>query len=378
MVAKTIKPRVVYWTNIPAPYMIDRFNALANRNIVEFQAWFSARTESDRSWTVDESMWSFPFAYLPRISIGSRALALPVRLLGKDLPEILIGLHAEPTFLAAQEVGRRRGVRTVIWMTTTYDSWVKRRWWKEAVKRATFSRVDAVFTTGADGAAVARRYGLQSECIYVLPHQIDSQRLVAAYRRLARERVSIRDELGVRGLAFLYVGRLWRGKGLDYLLDAFARVVGRIPTEATLVLAGDGPDEARLRRRCHEDKLNVVFAGFREGDELARIYAAADVFVFPTLGDPFGHVVEEAMACELPVISTSAAGEVRERIDDGCEGFIVPPADSQALEERMKTLATNEDLRTRMGRAGAARVAGNTANNWARAFEEAIGSVLAV
>jgi glycosyltransferase involved in cell wall biosynthesis len=371
-----MKPRVVYWTNIPAPYTVDRFNALANRGRIDFRAWFSARSASDRSWTVDEGTWSFPFSYLPKVRVGSRRLALPPPLLKGKLPDVFVGLHAEPAFFLSQEVARRRGVRVVIWLTPTYDSWVRRRWWKERIKGGMFPRVDAVFTTGADGARVARRYGVEDERIHILPHYVDSRPLVSAFRRLARERMSVRAELGIRGLTFLYVGRLWRGKGLDYLLDAFAGVARRIPTEATLVLAGDGPDETRLRRRCHEEELSVVFTGFRERDELARIYAAADVFVFPTLGDPFGHVVEEAMACELPVISTSAAGEIRARIDDGREGFIIAAANSHALEERMETLATNETLRREMGRAGAARVATHTADNWARAFEDAIGSVL--
>jgi glycosyltransferase involved in cell wall biosynthesis len=355
--------------------MIDRFNAIASRGVVEFEAWFSARTYHHRSWTVDEAGWSFPFTYLPRISIGSRAVALPLQLFEKDVPEVLVGLHAEPTFFMSQELARRRGVRTIIWLTVTFDSWVRRRRWKEVVKRTMFPRVDAVFTTGGDGAAVARQYGVQNERIHFLPHNIDSQRLAASFRRLAPERPSVRRELGIVGMTFVYAGRLLKGKGLDYLLDAFAGVARRLPTETTLVLAGNGADEARLRRRCQEDELNVVFAGFREGDDLTRIYAAADVFVFPTLGDAFGHVVEEAMACRLPVISTSAAGEIRARVEDGREGFIIPPADSQTLQERMETLATNEDLRIAMGREGERRVAGYTADNWARAFEDAIRAV---
>jgi glycosyltransferase involved in cell wall biosynthesis len=370
-----MKPRVVYWTNIPAPYMIDRFNAVSNRNNVDFHVWFSGRTNNQRRWVVDETSWSFPYTYLPRIRIGSRRLALPLPLLGKDPPDVLVGLHAEPAFFVSHEFARRRGVRTAIWLTVTFDTWVERRRWKEAIKRMMLPRVDALLTTGEDGAALARRYGVRSERIRVLPHNIDTQRLTLLFQRLEGERLRLRRELGIRGVAFLYVGRLLRGKGLDYLLEAFAGVARRIPAETTLVLAGTGGDEARLRRRCHEDELNVVFTGFREGADLARVYAAADVFVFPTLGDAFGHVVEEAMAFELPVISTSAAGEIGWRIDEGRDGFIVPAADSHALEERMETLARDEVLRKEMGRAGAKRVAGHKVDNWAQAFEQAIREV---
>ena len=81
-----------------------------------------------------------------------------------------------------------------------------------------------------------------------------------------------------------------------------------------------------MQRICAERGIrNVIFAGFFQKAELPRLYAAADVFVFPTLGDPYGLVVDEAMACSLPIISTSAAGEIRDRVESGVNGFVVPP-----------------------------------------------------
>jgi glycosyltransferase involved in cell wall biosynthesis len=67
-------------------------------------------------------------------------------------------------------------------------------------------------------------------------------------------------------------------------------------------------------------------------------------------------VVLEAMACGLPVISTSAAGEIADRIDEGVNGFVVPPADVEALRSRMEVLAADESIRSRMGKAATAKV----------------------
>ncbi|AER56169.1 hypothetical protein DSC_07590 [Pseudoxanthomonas spadix BD-a59] len=58
-----MRPFVVYWNNIPSPYMVERFNALADRNPFEFEAWFNDRIHSDRSWTVDEAAWRFRYRY---------------------------------------------------------------------------------------------------------------------------------------------------------------------------------------------------------------------------------------------------------------------------------------------------------------------------
>lgn len=371
-------PRVVYWNNIPAPYMVDRFNAIAERGNLDFEAWFSARTESDRSWSVDEATWRFQFQYLPKITVRARAFAFPSPLFNGSIPDVLVGLHADPGFLASHTLARVRGVRTVLWVTPTFDAWIKRRRWKERIKRHIFPRVDAIFTTGPDGRDFAEGYGAASERVFVLPHFVDCGDLRSASTMTSAEREAIRAELGITGLAFLYVGRLWSGKGVDYLLDAFAMFVSANGPGSTLILAGDGPEEHRLRRRALDERLNVVFAGFHQRHQLARVYAAADVSVFPTLGDPFGHVVEEAMTCGLPVISTSAAGEIRGRIADGRDGFIVPPGDSRALFQRMDLLAKNETLRNDLGGAAAVRVAGHTAGDWASQFESAVSAVLAL
>lgn len=370
---------VVYWSNIPAPYVVGRLNALAERGNLDFEAWFSARTESDRSWSVDEASWRFPHRYLPGIRARGRRLVVPAPLLSGVRPELVIGLHAEPAYLITQPLLRRRGVRSAFWLTPTYDAWIRRRKWKEAVKRFVFQRVDAVLTTGSDGRAIAMRYGTAADRIFTLPHFTDFEHFAVGSRAVLPDREAIRAELGLSGVTFAYVGRLWTGKGVDYLLDAFRGLERRHGSNVSLLLAGDGPDEGRLRHRCKEEGLrNVVFAGFRQRDELPRIYTAADVFVFPTLGDPFGHVVEEAMSCALPVLSTSAAGEIRDRVRDGENGFIVPPADSGALLARMEMLANDRRLRDRLARTAAETAADKTSTRWAEEFERVVAEVLSL
>jgi len=120
----------------------------------------------------------------------------------------------------------------------------------------------------------------------------------------------------------------------------------------------------------------VKLAGFRQRAELPRMYAAGDVFVFPTLGDPYGLVVDEAMAAGLPVISTTAAGEIGERVVDGVNGYLVPPNDPGALAAAMRRLAGDPALRHQMGVRSAEMIAPFTPDSWARAFEEAVEAIL--
>lgn len=370
------RPFVVYWNNIPSPYMVERFNALADRGTFEFEAWFNDRNEPDRSWDVDESSWRFKYRYVPRIRIGKRVLHWPWLLLARR-PDVLVSLYAEPVFIAGWLLAKLRGAKTGFWVEVTFDRWVKRRAYKNWIKRWLFRRVDAIVTVGEDGRRFAEHAGAIAGKIFYAPHVIDVSHYSNGAQLARSGRAQLRTELGLRGTVFVYVGRLWWGKGLTYLLEAFEAVQARSSDEISLLLVGDGPDEAKLRQRSAERGLrNVVFAGFKQKPELPRYYAASDVFVFPTLGDPYGLVVDEAMACGLPVISTSAAGEIRDRIEEGVNGYIVPPDDSLALAARMEELAQSPELRLRMGRLSAEKIQGHTPAKWAEDFERIVEVLL--
>lgn len=370
---------VVYWNNIPAPYMVERFNAIARREHLRFEAWFSTRTIHGRSWRVDETNWEFLYRYLPSIGRGPYPLAIPTPLLRGDAPDVFVSLYAAPAFVLGWALARQKGARTALWVEATNDTSVTRRPWKEALKRQIFPRADGILTTGMDGASFARGYRARSERIHHIPHVIDFNRYATQSRISPAQRNRLRNQLGLRGVIFLYVGRLLRGKGLTYLLEAFGLLQRSGVGETSLLLVGDGADEALLRERCREASTdNVVFAGFRDADALPELYGLADVFVFPTLGDTFGLVVDEAMACGLPVISTSAAGEIGDRIEEGVNGFIVPPADVDQLLDRMRLLLQDAVLRRHMGDKSVAKVCDQTPNLWAEEFEKAVERILSM
>ncbi len=370
------RPFVVYWNNIPSPYMVERFNALADRNPFEFEAWFNDRIHSDRSWTVDEAAWRFRHRYLPTTHLFGRTQHWPLPVLGRR-PDVLVSLYAEPAFMTGWAIAKLRGAKTGFRVLMTYDRWVSRHPIKEAMKRFLFQRVDAIETPGEEGKQFAMRYGAPQERIFFATHTIDIPHFETACRRGRRERDALRRELGLEGTTFVYVGRLWWGKGINYLLDAFEAVQRQSAAPVSLLLVGDGPEEAKLRQTCAERGIrNVVFAGFRQKTDLPRYYALADVFVFPTLGDPYGLVVDEAMACGLPVISTSAAGEIRDRVEVGVNGYTVPPEDSAALACAMHTLAQDAALRERMGAVSARKIQGHTPEKWAADFEGIVQSLI--
>jgi glycosyltransferase involved in cell wall biosynthesis len=147
--------------------------------------------------------------------------------------------------------------------------------------------------------------------------------------------------LGEDQLAVLYVGRLAPEKNIDTAFLAFERIRAARP-DARFVLVGDGPAEQRLRA-AHP---GAIFAGPREGEELARHYASGDLFLFPSLTETFGNVTLEAMASGLAVVSYDLAA-AHELIEHGKSGLLAQAGAQEAfLHEAGRCAADLELQRT--------------------------------
>jgi len=159
-----------------------------------------------------------------------------------------------------------------------------------------------------------------------------------------RQAIAESDELIV-----LYVGRLDPEKGIDTLLEAFeaARIDG-----ARLCLAGRGKLLGDLREKAKHLGLEgrVAFLGYVENPVLAHLYHCSDMLVCPSLYEPFGMVVPEAMLQGVPVIASSVGG-LEEQIEEGRTGLLVPSGNVPALATAIRRLAENPVLRKALGTA---------------------------
>ncbi len=167
---------------------------------------------------------------------------------------------------------------------------------------------------------------------------VDCRRFDPGKRDLA-----LRQSLGVGpdDLLFVYAGRLAAEKNLEMLLEAW-RMLPR-ESSSRLLLIGDGPLRGRLERMADE---RVIFAGYRHGEELARLYACGDLFAFPSLTETFGNVILEAMASGMPAVGFNVPGP-RDLIRSEATGLIVDEISAAALADAMARLsARTEALRT--------------------------------
>jgi len=372
--------RVGLITTIPAPYRIPVFNFLAEKAPFDFEVIFLARREKRRGRefaTLEGAKFRHKFAFGFQVPLTPRKmpfyLNLGVGLEARSYDVVVCGGYTSPASVEALALSRVLGRKFILWSESTNRDWRPSSFFREAYKR---SFVRACFRFIVPGRA-AKEYllslGADGERIWVAPNAVDVGFFSSVCQRLRGRKEEIKREEGItEEKVALYVGRMIDAKGVPFLLRAFFRVRRRLGGVA-LVLVGSGPKEGEYRRVCREEGVGgVYFAGFRRGEELVKFYALADVFVFPSLTDPWGMVVNEALACGLPVITTPCPGAVDDMVFHGVNGLIVGPGSVRELEEALLDLFCCEERRKEM--AEKARLIGRlfTPERCACGFVEAI------
>lgn len=369
------RPKVIYWNNQPTPYLVDRLNAVVANGNTDVEAWFETERESDRSWAVDPSSWGFSGSYLSSTKVGPLQMPFPDRRLIGHGPDVLITPIDRKAAVAAVSVGRAIAKRVAARTLPMYATWTNQSRASKVAFSLLYRAIDGAKVPGDDGVRWAERFGLPRERCWTVTQSIDLGHYQSSLQIGSSARADGRRSRGLSGCVFLYVGRLHHDKGIRHLLGAF-RQVQRMDAAVSLLVVGDGRDERELRAAA-EGMSGVHFEGFVQAPELPSLYALADVFVFPTLGDPNGLVVEEAMAAGLPVISTTNAGDIHQRIQEATTGFVVPAFDPGALAEKMLVLAADAGLRSRMARAAAESAAKFSMQQYADDFDQFIEGLLA-
>lgn len=192
-------------------------------------------------------------------------------------------------------------------------------------------------------------FGVPPEKITVIYNPID----VSTIRRRATEPVDHPWLHDRRSPLIVAVGRLTKLKGFDLLI----RAIAQLSRPSRLVIIGDGEERAHLESLIIELGLpeRAALLGFQENPW--KYMARADLFVLSSLTEGMPNVIGEAMALGLPVLATDCSPGVREYLDDGRAGLLVPPGDPKALAEGIERLLSDELLRKELAQRGCERIA---------------------
>lgn len=305
-------------THLPAFYKVNLYNELAKRMKI-FVIFIAAETVERRSQDFSKlSGASFSYRILyegafQRRSIVKSVLALRSCLKPLMFKKLIVGGWDLPEFwylvFSSPQAKNCLALESTVIESSSAPA-------KKALKKLFLARISQVFASGELHKQLLAQLGYSGNIKITHGVGIINKPAVKSSNRLYERK-------------FLFIGRLSAEKNLNLLLDVFARL-----QECALTIVGAGPDEDRLKAVA---TANVVFAGIVENSMLKNIFAENDFLILPSMSEPWGLVVEEALYFGLPVIVSNRCG-ASELVKKGENGWVFDPADPGQLKDLISNI----------------------------------------
>ncbi|HVG32899.1 MAG TPA: glycosyltransferase [Pyrinomonadaceae bacterium] len=364
-----------------APFHRARFRAARARGLEDNRELFSVAVsdvQGDYKWPQQDSSQEdlHSRVLFPGCDYWTLSYRRIRRALYSALDEISPDVVALPGWGFAETLAglgwciRRGRHRVVISDSQAIDSAQTQS--KLLLKRLIVSRFQAAFAGGQPHVRYLEELGLAPERCFVGCDVVDneffdreSQRDRAQQQRQERERES--------ALRLLSCVRLLPRKNILGVLDVMKDLDGW-----TWTIAGDGPQLEEIERQIKTLQLTerVRLVGHVDYDELPRVYSEADVYLQPSLVEPWGLVVNEAMACALPVLVSNACGCREDLVKEGVNGYTFDPSSPESLKQALQLMIDNRERLDAMGQASRRLISGWGLDLFAQNFWRACDAAL--
>jgi glycosyltransferase involved in cell wall biosynthesis len=353
------RKKLVISTNFVTPYRVALFAHLVQIPEIDLTVFFSIDSAKNRKWKTDLGE-RFNYNILPNWKLrfpgweGYSLIFQPTLLyeLRSIKPDAIVVLPwADLSSMLAFLLCKWWRIPFILWNGSTINEHSLGRTLTKPLLKFIVKYSDAYVAYGTRAKEYLVVLGAKEEAIFFVNNTVNvsffseqSSLLSSLDLQQIKRTYGIETEKVV-----LYVGQLIERKGIRYLLDAFAKLKQE-DNRVGLAIVGHGPQEEDLRSLClQKDIQDVYFCGHIDPAHLPEIYSAADLFILPSMKEVWGLVLNEAMACGLPVISTNTAGASVDLIQEGVNGYIVDAGDTFQLYEAMKKITTEPGRMREMG-----------------------------
>lgn len=333
-----------------------------------------AAQELQREWILDGK--------IPKIvTVAEGALEqLPPPILADKLVEsltkiapavVIIAGYSHLAMRAATKWARKNGVRTILLSDSQFldrpRNIIKERlkgWW-------ICQNFDAALVAGASAAAYLNNLGFPRDRIWRGYDVVDNEYFAQTANLVRQSSEQIRQQLKLPEDFFLYVGRFSPEKNLLRLLEAYSLYQQeKYQNNWSLVMVGDGPQKTELQDRAALLQLkNIVWTGFKQISELPTYYALASGLILPSISEPWGLVVNEAMACGLPILISDRCGCLLDLVFPGINGYVFNPEKISSIKASLDYLSTQtEEKLPKMAAASRQIITNYTPITWAESL----------
>lgn len=364
--------KVLFLTNVPAPYRVDFFNELGK--MCELTVLFEKTTSDER----DNSWRNYQFEHFKGVFLRGKSIDVDSAVCPEVIKylkpcvfdHIIVANFLSPT-----------GMLAILWMRMK-----KMGYWlesdggfakdgvglKEKIKTFFIKGAKGYFSTAVEHDKYYMQYGAPAEKIYRYPFTSLKQTDVFQSPADLEEKELLRQKLAVREkYMVLSVGRFSYLNGYGKGYDAMIRAAQRLPQNIGWYIVGGTPTEEFAEIVRNSGLINIHFVDFVDKGALKEYYRAADVFALMTVSDVWGLVINEAMACGLPVITTDKCVAGLELVAEDKNGYIVPVGGDEALADRLKRVLADPAKVEEMGKKSLELIQEYTIENMAEKHIEA-------
>lgn len=335
------KIKILILTTIPAPYRLDYFNELgkvcdltvlfeANSEKTRHDDWFLLNFNNFRGIFIENGLirsgleiykqiFKYPYDLYLAFEYSTRNAAIFMTSLILNKKKYLI--NCDGAFINAHSL-------------------------KDQIKKFFISNATACLANGDHAKKYFRHFGASEERIHLHSFSSLYQKDIKENPISMEEKNKLRKKLNIdcEKLA-IAVGRFIYSKGFDVLIKAWSKV----SPDYQLIIIGGGEKETEYQDLIKNNNLkNIQLMDFKKSSELRQYYLAANLFVLPTREDVWGLVINEAMACGLPTITTDQCIAGLELIKDGENGYVVPVDRVDLLSRQIETVLSNNQLMVQM------------------------------
>ncbi len=326
--------KIAVVANTPPPYRVPMYNRIAHIPGVDLHVIFCSRREPNRFW--DLPPFEFTHTFLPEhfIARGERYIHHNPEVfaaLRRVKADVIVTDGFNPTHLYGFLYAWLKGIPHIPMTDGTDVSERSLSSLHRMVRRFIFPRSAAFLSASLGGKRLYMSYGIEPERCFLSPLCANN----AAYLPPLA--------LPEKRFDYIFCSRFEPGKSPLFALDVAAETARRLKRRVRILFVGSGSLENALRDAAtrYTDHVDSEFHGFATQGDLPGLYQSARIFLFPTLADVWGVVVNEACAAGLPVIVSPHAGVVNELVIDGQNGHVCD-IDARQWAECALPLLTDE------------------------------------
>lgn len=343
--------KILFLTNIPAPYRVEFFSLLGvSCDLTVLYEMRFAKTR-EKSWLSTQAK-NYQEIYMRSYQLvddGGISIDIFHYLKKNQYDFIIVGTHGTPTAKLAMLYMRLCRIPYILNIDGMLSDEIHEKSKLNGfLRKMMFQGASAYITSGKDTIKYLNDLGVESPYMYTYHFTSIKEKDILKKIIPVDQKKRLKACLGiVESKMIISVSRFIPEKGLDLLIKAFSKIAS---SDNALVLIGGSRDvyEPILESIPEEISSRIYFPGFMDKESLYRYYNAADIFVLPTHHDAWGLVLNEAISCGLPLITTNRCGAGLEMIQPDENGILVDHTDIDALTVALDKLLGDAELRLYM------------------------------